>query len=175
MTKVIISIGLYKELGNMTNTIEKKQDLRKKLLDACIAKQQFLIDDFKERIRSLTEPGGLGNEEAYDNTDVVANTVKALEINTLSNELQFAQEELALLESMKSKQDIERSQVALGAIVVTNHGTFFISASVEKFTAAGHTYVGISTSSPIFQVMQGKQSGDQFTFKGMTYKIKDIL
>lgn len=158
----------------MTTTIEK-QGLRKKLLDACIAKQQFLIDDFKERIRSLTAPNGLGNEEAYDNTDLVASSVKALEINTLDNELQFANEELALLTSMKSTQDIDRNRVGPGAIVITNHGTFFISASLEKFSMGGHTYIGISTASPIFQAMEGMQSGDHFTFNGLAYKIKGIL
>lgn len=144
------------------------------MLDACIAKQQFLIDDFKERIRSLTAPEGLGNEEAYDHADLVSNSIKALEINTLNNELQFANEELALLESMRLTQDVARTRVAPGAIVVTNHGTFFISASVEKFSAGGQAYMGISTGSPLFQAMEGKQSGDQFFFKGVTYKIKDI-
>lgn len=158
----------------MTSIIEKNT-LRKKILDVCIAKQQFLIDDFKERIRALTEADGLGNEEPYDNSIVSSNSTKAIEINTLNNLLDFANQELELLENLKTTQQLVHDRASLGAIVVTNHHTFFISASLEKFTVDGHTYVGISTSSPIYQAMSGKSKGDSFVFRGVEYKIKDLF
>lgn len=59
MTRVITLKSVSLEIGMMITVIEK-QGLRKKLIDACIAKQQFLIDDFKDRIKALTESRGLG-------------------------------------------------------------------------------------------------------------------
>ncbi|HEY0745040.1 MAG TPA: hypothetical protein VGD40_26425 [Chryseosolibacter sp.] len=156
-------------------TTTEKHGLRKKLLDACIAKQQFLIDDFKDRIKALIESDGLGNEEPYDNTDVAVNSSKVAEINTLNDHLAFANAELHALEKLKVTQEVDRSHVSPGAIVVTNHSTFFISVSVEKFMVEGHVYIGISTSSPLYQAMRQKSKGDTFTFNGISYKIKEIF
>jgi hypothetical protein len=65
--------------------------------------------------------------------------------------------------------------VASGAIVVTNRGTFFVSASLEKFTVDGKVYTGISLSSPLYQAMHGKVKGDTISFRGTSYKIKDLF
>lgn len=156
-------------------TAIEKQGLRKKLLDACIVKQQFLIDDFKGRIRTLTEAQGIGNEESYDSEDTANNSAKATEINELNNLLEFANSELATLENLKTHLTLPLDLVALGAIVATNHHTFFVSASLERFQVEGRIYVGISTSSPIYQAMEGKSKGQTFTFKGRKYKINDVF
>jgi hypothetical protein len=174
MTTVMTGLNNAMQLTNMITAIEKPE-LRRKLLDASIAKQKFLINDFNERIKSLTNVEGLGNEELYDNTDIAANSVKAAEINTLNGLLEFANTELALLENLKITQDLERDHVGLGAVVETNHYIFFISASVEKFEVDGQTYVGISTQSPIYVAMENKVKGDGFTYKGIKYRIKDIF
>lgn len=157
----------------MTTTIDKVV-LRKKLLDASIATQQLLINDFKERIKNLTQTEGIGNEESYDNSDQANNSMKIMEINALNEALEFANKELDLLEKLRETQNLDRNVSSLGAIVVTNHQTFYISASLEKFTVEGQTYFGISTDSPIFKSMRGKHAGELFVHQGVTYKIKDI-
>lgn len=81
--------SLLLQIGFMITATEK-QGLRKKLIEACIAKQQFLIDDFKDRIKTLTESHGLGNEESYDNDVVANNSANVSEINTLNHLLEFA-------------------------------------------------------------------------------------
>ena len=174
MTIVIPWCVLGRQIGVMITTAEKT-GLRKKMLDACIAKQNFLMDDFRERIKSLAQSKSAGNEDSYDNADMAANEMAVSEINTLNEQLKFAEAELELLENLRITQDLERNDVSLGAIVVTDHHTFFISASLEKFTTEGRSYVGISTYSPIFLAMDGKRKGDSFTFRGVHYKIKDIF
>lgn len=156
-------------------TTTKDGGRRKKLLDACIAKQQCLIEDFKERINALTQNEGIGNEESFDNQDVANNITRASEINTLNKLLGFANKELQVLENLKITQDLHRTLVAPGAIVVTNHHTFFISASLEGFSVDGRVYVGISTESPIYKIMKGRGKGDSFSFKGLNYRIKDVF
>lgn len=158
----------------MTTSIETPE-LRKKLIDACIAKQQLLINNFKDRIKTLTENEGLGNEESYGSEDTASNSAKAAEINALNNQLEFANRELELLESLRATQHVTRNRVALGAIVATNLHTFFVSASLENFEVNGRPYVGISTQSPIYQAMEGKSAGETFTFKGTRYEIRAIL
>lgn len=174
MTAVIILKSAFLQIGIMISAIEK-QGLRKQLTDACIAKQQFLIDDFKQRIKVLTELPGLGNEEEYDNDAAAKNAANVSEINTLNDLLEFANSELRILDNLKQTEEITRNRVSPGAIVVTNQCTFFVSASLEQFHVEGRTYVGISTSSPLYRAMEGKLKGATFVFKGIEYEIKDVF
>lgn len=174
MTFAIPYKAKLSHIMDMIAATENKGQLRAKLLDACIAKQLFLIDDFKERIRSLTAPEGLGNEELYDSTDQASKSQKAIEINALNELVEFATAELELLEIIRTTQKMKRDRPGLGAIVDTNHGTFFISASLEIFTVEGSIFIGISTKSPLYSAMEGKKKGDSFDYKGTHYKIKGI-
>ena len=157
----------------MITTIDKK-GLRKKLLDACIAKQQFLIDDFNERLRQLGSDEDLNNQP-YDTKDIAAQAERMTEINTLNAQIEFANVELEILQTLSRAPDTDRHYVALGAIVITNHYTFFVSASLEKINVDGHVYIGISTHSPIYKLMEGKTKGDTFTYSNVHYKIKDTF
>jgi hypothetical protein len=158
----------------MITTTEKK-GLRKKLLHACIAKQQFLLHDFTRRIRELTSRDALHNNESYDQKDIAAYTAQTNEINTLHAQLEFAKAELDILEKLYPTCDSSRNQATLGAVVVTDHYTLFVSASLEKFTVEDHPYIGISTLSPIYKAMEGKTKGDTFSYNNVRYKIKDIF
>lgn len=155
-------------------TPQEKTELKKKMLDACIAKQQSLIGDFSNRIRSLTEITGLGNEESYDNTESAANAGRISEINTLNELLEFANEEMELLQNLKMTTDTTNDEAVLGAVVVTDSMTFLISVSIEEFEADGNKYFGISAHSPLFQAMYRKRKGETFSYDGRQYKIKDI-
>jgi hypothetical protein len=157
----------------MITTTEKK-GLRKKLINACIAKQQFLIDDFRERLRELKPDEALDNQP-YDTKDIAAQAGQTTEINTLNRQIDFAKTELDILQTLSRSPDVDRDAITLGAIVITNHHTFFISASLEKITVDGHVYIGISTHSPIYKTMEGKTKGDTFTYNNVHYKIKDIF
>lgn len=157
----------------MITTVEKK-GLRKKLLTVCIAKQQFLIDDFKERIKELTS-ADVAFQQGYDQKDMAAQAERSTEINALNREIQFANAELDILQILSLSPDITHHHVTLGAIVITNHYTFFISASLEKIIIDSHVYIGISTHSPIYKAMEGKTKGETFLFDNIHYKIKDIF
>lgn len=149
--------------------------IEKKLLDACILKQQRLIDDFSARIRSLTETAGLGNEEPYDNTELAIQAARIPEINTLNELLEFANSEMDVLTNLKMTVDVAHDKAVLGSVVVTKSDTFFICASIEGFEVDGEKYVGISTHSPVFQAMSGKSKGDTFSLKRKKYTITDIF
>jgi hypothetical protein len=157
----------------MITTVEKK-GLRKKLINACIAKQQFLIDDFKERLRELRSDEALNNQP-YDTKDIAAQAERTTEINNLNMQIDFANIELDILQTLGRSPEADRDYITPGAIVITNHYTFFISASLEKITVDGHVYIGISTHSPIYKAMEGKIKGDTFTYNNVHYKIKDIF
>jgi hypothetical protein len=156
-------------------TAIQKDTLKKRLLEVCIQKQYTLIEDFKSRINSLLSSEGLGNEEMYDNNELSQNSQKTNEVNSLNEELEFANRELVVLTRLTEQVSKQHETVESGSLVATNHGSFFISVSTEQMDLDGESFIGISTHSPLFVAMQGKQKGGRFICNGTSYKIKSIL
>ena len=150
-------------------------NLKKKMLAACTAKQQSLINDFTTRMKNLLATAGLGNEDEYDNNELSQKSQSSTEINALNEALSLANEEMSILQSLESSISGEHLSASPGAVVVTNRDTFFISVSIEQFELEGETFIGLSTKSPLYIAMRGKKKGDKFLCKGVTYKILDIF
>lgn len=165
--------SLLIEIGVMT--VIEKINLKNQLLELCIKKQQSLLDDFKTRIKSLVEREDLGNEEEYDNTQQANIAQSIAEADGLNNAMSFANQEMIQLEKLKATQAVLQHKAELGAVVVTDISTFFISTSIEQIAAGGETFIGLSVYSPLFQQMKGKSKGQSFFYKGITYQIADIF
>lgn len=90
----------------------------------------------------------------------------------LEHELIFVKQEQTILEGL----DVERefAQVELGAVVVTDQRTFYISSSLETVEVEGVSFFGISTQAPIYAGMKGKRMGDTFSFAGVSYRILEL-
>lgn len=146
--------------------------LKKNILEAGLEKQSELIGDFRIRIKDAMANDGNVNEEAYDNHQQTFQAELLAEVNLLSDELEFANQEL--LEMKKIDSDYQHKQVEYGAVVQTDQQTFFVSASLEKFIVGGRSYFGISINSPIYQAMKGKSAGDRFVCHNKTYLIEAI-
>lgn len=149
--------------------------LRKQLLEACIIKQQSLIDDFKTRIKGLLQLDGLGNEEEYDNSQQASISQNISEADALNQELIFAREEMNQLHQLEPRSAVKHDCVELGAIVKTDKRTFFVATSVEEVVVNSKTFIGLSTKSALYQAMKGRRAGEQFSYHGITYEIIDIF
>jgi hypothetical protein len=149
--------------------------LRKKMLDACIKKQQLLIDDFKGRVKALLDTEDLGNEEEYDNTQLSQKGQASEEVNNINEALSLANEEMNFLLQLKSADNNSHSVVGPGAIIITDKAVFFISVSIEQFGVDGETFIGISTKSPLYLTMKGLPKESIFCHNGTNYKILDIF
>ncbi len=142
------------------------------MFEACVVKQQSLIKDFKSRLEELIQARDLETQEMSGASK--KNTSKK-EYDAVFDTLEFAEEELKLLNYLGKNLNKTHDSPELGAVVETNHGTFFISVSIEEFYVEGKRYYGISTQSPLFKVMRGKHSGDSFTFRDEQYTIHHIF
>ncbi len=153
----------------------EKITLKNKMLEACIKKQQSLLNDFKARIETLMENEGLGNEEEYDNNQLANIAQGIVEANALNDAIDFANREMNQLLYLKSIHDHVHEKAEFGAVVVTDIATFFISTSIEQFELEGETFIGLSIYSPLFLKMKGKRKGETFFYNGVTYQIDDIF
>lgn len=61
-----------------------------------------------------------------------------------------------------------------GAIVSFNNRNFIVVVSTTRFECDGITYMGISTQSPIYKVLEGLKAGDEFTHNGREFTVEDV-
>jgi hypothetical protein len=158
----------------MRTKIEKAA-LKKRMLEACITKQQSLVKDFGKRLEALLVTEGLGNEESYDSTEHSHMSMQMQEATGLTEALRFAEDEMKQLMFLAHSADDTTARVEPGAVVVTNVATFYISVSIEQFNVGAETFIGLSVHSPLYISMKGKVAGDTVTYNGREYLIKDIF
>ncbi|MEB2785262.1 hypothetical protein [Algoriphagus persicinus] len=151
-------------------TSENKVFLKELLLEECLFIQRSLLNDFTVRIEEL--------REFYDPEFSISRggvSIALSEINFIEEELEFAKEEMRILNFLKSNLGKPHETPELGAVVVTDKVSFFISVSIEEFIVREDRYFGISTRSPIFKAMRGKSKFETFAYGSTNYLIKDIF
>ena len=98
----------------------------------------------------------------------------------LQLEMEKAGQQLAAVQQMQqtlARVAIAKSStsVRLGTIIETSSVHYFLSVSAGKLTIHQTTYFAISASSPIGQLLVGKQAGDIFHWNGKEIKINNVL
>ncbi len=138
---------------------------------ACLKKQQSLIDGFSSRLESLeSDVSRHGASPSQTESRMVS---KLDLINTVHKELDFAKQEMAFLNNLDPSKASDT--VEPGAVVVTNKLTFYICVSIEKFEVEGDELFGISFKAPIYANMVGLKKGDKFKYNETEYEILDIF
>lgn len=79
---------------------------------------------------------------------------------------------LERLEGMPEQSTYER--VALGTLVKTTAGYFYIAVSAGAIMVDKNTILAVSAASPIGQALIGKQVKDTFLFQGKKKSIQEI-
>jgi transcription elongation GreA/GreB family factor len=146
---------------------------KKVVLEAAKQKQQEIIDDFKRRIKELNSNEDTVEEDMLDRDKQASDASNDHLINGLADQVNFVIEEMNLLNRIQIG-DTAHKQVSVGSIVRTDKQTFFPSVSIEKFEVNKQELFGISTKSPIYQVMKGKKTGDEFEYNKSEYKILEV-
>ena len=65
--------------------------------------------------------------------------------------------------------------IGLGSLVFTSKAHYFISLSLGALHVDDQTFYAISTKTPIGQLLLGKQVGDQLSFNGHSFVIKQVI
>lgn len=140
------------------------------ILDACIQKQNELIESFQSRVDSMQADVMGGNQSPSQTEDRAAGKIELF--NAVGKELDFALREMEFLETLNPEK--ESTIVEPGALVITDKLTLYICVSIEQIEVQGQTIFGISTKAPIYAAMRGLEKGSKFSFNETEYQIKDI-
>lgn len=78
--------------------------------------------------------------------------------------------------ALQQIENVEAAEtVKNGNLVVTSSGNFYISISAGELNLQGIKYFAVSQASPIGKAFLAKKVGDEFSFNGKTYLVKEIL
>ena len=73
--------------------------------------------------------------------------------------------------------DVEKVHTfaALGSLLISNNGSFYLSTALGKITIDDKIIFALSIKSPLGLLFLQKQKGDTFYFRELQYSILDIL
>lgn len=90
----------------------------------------------------------------------------------VAKQLQQANEQFVLLDRIDVSLTLKC--VEFGAIVETSQQKLLIAISLGKVEFKGVEYFAISPAVPFYKAMEGKKAGEEFEFRGNSFKILDI-
>jgi len=85
--------------------------------------------------------------------------------------LMEAQQQLHVLQSIRLN---EKPQIAMGSLIKTSKGYFFMSVPIGKINVEQKEVFVISVTSPVGKMLVGKKLGEEVVFNGVSYKIENI-
>jgi transcription elongation GreA/GreB family factor len=98
-----------------------------------------------------------------------------LDRNMHARQYEQARQERTVLERLGALPEQASSErIAVGALVKTSAGYFFIAVSAGPVQVENQTILAVSAASPIGQVLLGKQVKDTFLFQGKKQMIQEI-
>lgn len=141
--------------------------------------KEAIIRLLDERIRiakeSMDSAAASKNNETKSTAGDKHETGRAmLQIEKDLNEAQFLKSTALKNELQHIDIDKEFSRAFAGALVYTAQGIYFLSLGIGKIRIDGLDYYAVSLASPIGELLQGKKTGDQFTFQNKSITILEI-
>lgn len=152
----------------------KKIELKQRILEAGKAKHQSVIGDYRKQIDDLKAGRSADLDDQMDDQQKSFNNEVNERIYFLAEQLNFAVEEMNLLNRIIVEEPLHK-EITLGSVVVTDKRSFFVSVSIEDFDAVGKTWFGLSQHTPLYREMAGKKKGDSFSFQKTSYVIEDVF
>ncbi|WP_185286087.1 GreA/GreB family elongation factor [Chryseobacterium indologenes] len=93
------------------------------------------------------------------------------EINNLQRQLNEVLNQQAILQKITADPS---EKVQNGAIVKTDKGLFYISASMGEIRSENQKFMTVSAESPLVKAMFGKKMGETFTINTINQTIENI-
>lgn len=157
---------------NNPSTLELKQQL----IDHLIALLDDRMDVAGKAMEAAQESANDQSKSSAGDKYETSRSMGQLDRNMHARQYEQARQERTVLERLQAANEpgtLER--VALGSLVKTTAGFFFIAVSAGIITLEGETIIAISAATPIGKSLIGKEVKETFLFKGKNRKIEEIL
>lgn len=152
----------------MDNWIE----IKNKLFNECNKMVAEKINAIKNVLTEAQEAANNETKSSAGDKHETGRAMAQLETEKLTTQLAEALKLQQVLDQINP--ELVHQQVALGSLVITNNGNFYLSVSLGKVEIDHQTYYAISTLSPIAKLLIGLKEEENFPFNGKTYTLKKI-
>ncbi len=148
-----------------------KTEIKKKLFDACLDRQNMVIENLKELMKESQQSA---NDYGMPKDRYDSFRMQLLHKRDMyGQQLDKALEELSILK--KIDVSIENKEVSFGAFVITDAQKLFISISLGKIEMDGEIFYAVSVKVPFYEVIRGKKKGNIIDFRGKQYKVIEVF
>ena len=153
----------------MLELLEIKQQLHSKCFE--IAQQRVM--SLSTIIQEAQDAANNETKSSAGDKHETGRAMAQLETEKLTKQLSEAIKLEQVINQVNPK--LEHKIAALGSVVITNNGIFYISVSLGKIEIDKQTYFAISPKSPIGKLLIGLKEKNSFSFNGRAYSIEKIV
>jgi len=147
-------------------------DIKQKLYAICVERVLIRIQTLQQMISDTQAASNAETKSSAGDKFETTRAMLQLEKDKSTLQLAYAFEEKQLLDQININQSF--SIVKTGALITTNSGSYFLANGSGKLELNDQTVYAISAASPIGKQLLGKKKGDQFEWKGKTFKILNV-
>lgn len=154
-----------------TMTTDEKKIYKTALLEQCKAQQLKTIENLKLAMEDCQQ---MANEYGPPKDRYDAFRMQLLrKRDFFAQQMQKANQELVILTSIKPAE--LKDKVELGAVIMGDKATYFISISIGQVEYAGQTVLCISPAAPVYKAMAGMKAGGKVIFNNNPILIQDVF
>ena len=144
---------------------------KQKVKDALIANARAELESMKENLRSEDAAARIDQDSSFSVDDLSQSDEAGDFAGLMQQAIDRRQAELDAIEAL----DVSvRDEVGPGAVVAFGGRRFVVGVISGGVECEGVSYQGLSTDSPIYPHLEGRRSGDQFTFRDRTHTIEFV-
>ncbi len=145
---------------------------KEKLYKHCLKLIIEKIAGLEQSMKAFQEAANEDSKSSMGDKYETNRAMMHLEKEKAATQLGQLQKMRQLLDSIKI--DKKTGQAAIGSLVTTEKGRYFLSIGLGPIDFEGEQYFVISAASPIGQAMVGKKVGEFVEFRGGKDKISQV-
>ncbi|GHB56940.1 GreA/GreB family elongation factor [Persicitalea jodogahamensis] len=151
--------------------MELKQQLLTHLKELLGARMEASMKAMEFAQESANAEGKSSAGDKYETT----RSMSQLDRNMHARQYEQARQENTILERLEATPEPgSYERVAMGSLVKTTAGYFFIAVSAGAIKIDDQTVMVVSSASPVGKSILGKQVGDTVQFRGKNWRIEEI-
>ena len=147
--------------------------IKAELFEICTQLVAEKINAIKNSINEAQEAANNETKSSAGDKHETGRAMAQLETEKLTTQLTEALKLEQTLAQINAKPNNE--QAALGNLVATNNGVFYLSVSLGKIELDNQAYYAISSVSPIGKKLIGSKLNNEFSFNDKSYVINLII
>lgn len=146
--------------------------IKERLLEYCRTHVQQRMDTAQRAIEVAQASAREETKSSAGDKYETGRAMMQLEVEKNSIQLGEAKKLKPVLDQIQV--NYKHTRIALGSLVMTDHGNFFIAISAGQCTLEEIVYLIISPVTPLGVKLMGLGQGDSFTFNQHSYLIQQV-